>query len=310
MSETAKIIIANKTVEYPIIVGTEGEKAIDISKLRADTGCITLDNGLMNSGSCKSAVTFLDGEKGVLRYRGYSIDELAEKAIFREVAYLLIYGELPNKPQFKQFCDRVHKYSTLPEGVYKILDQYPLDAHPMAVASSVLAGLSAFYPEYLQSDLNPQQKDEVIAQIFAQFKLIISYFYRRTKGNTTRVPTQQDQTYAGDFINMMFHKPGFTIDPEISRALDILLILHADHEQNCSTSTVRVVGSSKANVFAAVSAGIDALWGQLHGGANQAVLEMLEEVRQDGWDVTKAIAKAKDKNSGFRLMGFGHRVYK
>ncbi len=310
MSETAKIIIANKTVEYPIIVGTEGEKAIDISKLRADTGCITLDNGLMNSGSCKSAVTFLDGEKGVLRYRGYSIDELAEKAIFREVAYLLIYGELPNKPQFKQFCDRVHKYSTLPEGVYKILDQYPLDAHPMAVASSVLAGLSAFYPEYLQSDLNPQQKDEVIAQIFAQFKLIISYFYRRTKGNTTRVPTQQDQTYAGDFINMMFHKPGFTIDPEISRALDILLILHADHEQNCSTSTVRVVGSSKANVFAAVSAGIDALWGQLHGGANQAVLEMLEEVRQDGGDVTKAIAKAKDKNSGFRLMGFGHRVYK
>lgn len=310
MSGKAQITLDGKTIDLPVIIGTEGEKAVDISKLRAETGYITLDSGYMNTGSCKSSITFLDGEQGILRYRGYPIDVLAEKAIFREVAYLLIYGELPTKQQFDTFCQRIQKYSHLPEGIYKILDSFPLDAHPMSVASSTLASLSAFYPEYLSNDLSPAQKDEVMAQILAQIKMIITYFYRRTQNNLIRVQVREDLTYAGDFINMMFHRPGFTVDKEISRALDILLILHADHEQNCSTSTVRMIGSSKANVFAAISGGIDALWGQLHGGANQAVLEMLDEVLADGGDYKKAIAKAKDKNSGFRLMGFGHRVYK
>ena len=301
--------IDGKKFEMPLIVGTENEKAIDISKLRAQTGCITLDNGYMNTGSCHSAITFLDGETGILRYRGYPIEQLAEKSTFMEVAYLLINGSLPTEYQLRNFKDKISASSYIPDGVAKILNQFPTNAHPMGVVSAVIASLSAFYPKFLDQNLNAAQKDELLTQILGQVKVISAYFYRRTIA-ARPVLTNKSLNYASDFLQLMFSGPDYKHDDEVSRALDVLLILHADHEQNCSASTVRVVGSSQANLFATVSSGINALWGQLHGGANQAVLEMLEEIARGGGDYKKFIDRAKDKNDSFKLMGFGHRVYK
>ncbi len=301
--------LEGKKYELPVIVGTENEKAIDITKLRDQTGHITLDNGYMNTGSCRSGITFLDGEKGILRYRGYPIEQLAEQATFQEVAYLLLHGELPTNNQLRTLKDKVSAASYIPDGVAKILNQFPTNAHPMGVVSAVMASLSAFYPKFLDQNLNPAQKDELITQCMGQIKVIAAYFYRRTIG-ARPVLTNKSLTYGADFLQLMFQGPDYKHDDEVARALDVLLILHADHEQNCSASTVRVVGSSQANLFATISSGINALWGQLHGGANQAVLEMLEEIQSSGGDAKKAIARAKDKNDNFRLMGFGHRVYK
>lgn len=309
MTKVAKLELEGQTYEFPIIEGTEGEKAIDISKLRGTTGHITLDNGFGNTGSCRSAITFLNGEEGILRYRGYPIEQLAEKSRFMEVSYLLSYGELPTLKQLEKYEDKVIECATLPQSICKMLDHFPKDAHPMGVASSVTSALSTFYPELLNPNLSDEEIDRCMAQMMAQMKIIIAYFYRRTQGLE---PIGSDPTlgFAADFLNMMFTDSKHTNDPEIAKALDVLLILHADHEQNCSASTVRVVGSSLANVFASVSGGINALWGQLHGGANEAVLQMLNEIKNNGGDYNKYIEKAKDKNDDFRLMGFGHRVYK
>ena len=311
MGETAKLILEGKTYELPVLVGTENEKAIDITKLRSSTGYITLDPGLGNTGSCRSSITYLDGEVGILRYRGYPIEQLAEKSSFLEVAYLLINGQLPNAEQNKNFRAKIASYSELPEGIRKILDQYPPTAHPMGVVSAVTASLSAFYPQYIGlPKMSGEMMDEIIAQIIGQIKIIVSYFYRKTKGQDA-VKSDSRLGYAADFLSMMFQRNNSTVDPEIARALDILLILHADHEQNCSASTVRIVGSSRVNPFACTSAGIDALWGQLHGGANQAVLEMLETIKKEGGgNFKKYLEMAKDKDNPFKLMGFGHRVYK
>jgi citrate synthase len=310
MSQVAKLELDGKVYELPVIEGSEKEKAIDIRNLRAQTGYITLDNGFMNTGACQSGVTFLDGEQGILRYRGFPIEQLAEKSNFKEVSYLLAHGELPNKAQLEGFYQDIASQAKLPEGIKKILDQFPVTAHPMGVIASVTASLSAFYPEYLEMPLTPEKRLKAIAQIMAQVKMIAAYFYRRTIGQPG-VDSKPEMGWAADFLNMMFEgQPGYKVDPEVSKVLDILLILHADHEQNCSTSTVRVVGSSLAPIFAVIAGGIDALWGQLHGGANQEVLEMLEMIKKEGGDYKRFLEKAKDKNDPFRLMGFGHRVYK
>ncbi len=310
MGGTAKLTLDGKSYDLPTIEGTEHEHAIDISKLRAQSGYITLDPGMGNSGTCRSSITFLDGEEGILRYRGYPIEQLAERASFLEVASLLVYGELPTETALQGFRERINKYYQLPDGIVNIINQYPATAHPMGVASAVTASLSAFYPQYVGLPaVPPEMMDEKIAQIMAQVKSIIAHFYRKTKGQDP-IKSDPRMKYAEDFLSLMFNRQGQEVDPEISRALDVLLILHADHEQNCSTSTVRVVGSSKVNIFATISAGINALWGQLHGGANQEVLEMLEAIRKDGGNYKKFLALAKEKDSNFRLMGFGHRVYK
>ena len=310
MSDNATIEIQGKSYSLPLIIGSEQEMAVDISRLRAESGCITLDNGFGNTGSCESAITFLNGEQGILRYRGYPIEQLAEKSVFQEVAYLLYYGELPSQAELSHFKQQVATYADLPQGIYNIIDQFPLEAHPMGVVSAAISALSAFYPEFINpTSLSPADIDRAIAQLMGQVKIIIAYFYRRTQSKAA-VPSDPSLAYAADFLNMLKGGEGQEIDPEVAAALDTLLILHADHEQNCSTSTVRVIGSSKANIFATVSGGIDALWGQLHGGANQAVLEMLNEIQNNGGDYKKYLDKAKDKNDPFRLMGFGHRVYK
>jgi len=306
MSDNAKLEFKGEVYELPVITGTENETAIDITKLRAQSGLITIDNGFMNTGSCQSKVTFLNGEKGILRYRGYPIEQLADKSDFVETSYLLYNGELPTKAQSEAFYGQITKFATLPEGVKNILNQFPADAHPMGVVSATVSALSGFYPEFLNPDATDEIKEKAIAQLMAQVKIIMANFYRKTVGKDP-IESNPALGYSKDFLNMMFDGE---IDDEVANALDTLLILHADHEQNCSASTVRVVGSSHANVFASVSAGVDALWGQLHGGANQAVLEMLEEIKNDGGDYEKFIAKAKDKNDPFKLMGFGHRVYK
>lgn len=310
MSKFATIEIQGKSYSLPLITGSEQEVAVDISKLRADSGCITLDNGFVNTGSCESAVTFLNGEQGILRYRGYPIEQLAQKSVFQEVAYLLYYGELPSETELSLFKNRVSSYANLPQGIYNIIDQFPLDAHPMGVVSAAISSLSAFYPEFINPvTLSQADIDRAITQLMGQVKIIIAYFYRRTQ-QLQAVPSDPSLTYAADFLNMLSGDKGKPIDPDVAAALDTLLILHADHEQNCSTSTVRVIGSSQANIFATISGGIDALWGQLHGGANQAVLEMLNEIHNNGGDYNKYLDKAKDKDDPFRLMGFGHRVYK
>ncbi|OQK17064.1 type II citrate synthase [Methyloprofundus sedimenti] len=310
MSDNATLEIQGKRYSLPLIVGSEQEMALDISRLRAESACITLDNGFGNTGSCESAITFLNGEKGILHYRGYPIEQLAEKSVFQEVAYLLYYGELPSQSELNLFKQKVASYSSLPQGIYNIIDQFPLEAHPMGVVSAAVSALSAFYPEFINpTSLSQADIDRAIAQLMGQIKIIIAYFFRRTQSQAP-VPSDPSLIYAADFLNMLQGGEGNPIDPEVADALDTLLILHADHEQNCSTSTVRVIGSSKANIFATVSGGIDALWGQLHGGANQAVLEMLNEIQNNGGDYQKYLHKAKDKNDPFRLMGFGHRVYK
>jgi citrate synthase len=307
MSEKAKLVLGENTYELPVITGSENEKAIDITKLRAQTGYVTLDSGYMNTGACTSAITFLDGELGILKYRGYSIEEIAEKSSFLETAYLVNYGKLPTEAEMKAFAARVASYDDVPEGIKTQIKAFPKDAHPMAVLSSNIVSLSAFYHNLCAQDLTPAQKDEAFAQLIGQIKVVSAYAYRHSQGKEF-VKSDKNLDYCSDFIHMMTGDKNVSRD--VAKALDVLLILHVDHEQNCSTSSVRMVGSSKANIFATISAGVDALWGPLHGGANQAVLEMLAEIKDSGKDYKQFLAEVKDKNSSSRLMGFGHRVYK
>ena len=311
MSETARIILEGKEYEFPVIVGTENEKAIDISQLRASTGYITLDLGYKNTGSTKSAITYLDGENGVLRHRGYSIEELADNASFLEVAYLLIYGELPNKEQLNYFETSICHHTLVHENMKRFFQAFPQDAHPMGMLSSMISSLSTFYPESQNPNRSYVDIERTIHRLIAKLPTLAAQAYKHNMGHPTVYPSN-DLGYVGNFLKMMFGLPtaNYEVDPVLESALNKLLILHADHEQNCSASTVRIVGSSQANLYSSVSAGIAALWGPLHGGANQAVIEMLESIKEDGGDMEKWIAKAKDKNDSFRLMGFGHRVYK
>ena len=309
MGKTAKLEIDGKQYELPLIEGSEGEPAIDIRTLRQVTGHITLDNGFLNTGSCMSKITFLDGEKGILRYRGYPIEQLAERSSFVEVAWLLNFGELPSKKTLELFRERMGAFSVLPEGVIRIVKSFPLNAHPMGVVAAATSSLCAFYPEYLKTPLSEEDRERAIIQLMAQVKIIAAHFYRHSVEKSIR-SSNPKLGYAADLLNMMFESESERSEPKVIKALDTLLILHADHEQNCSASTVRVIGSSQANIFATIAGGINALWGQLHGGANQRVLEMLEEIKKAGGNYKTFIEKAKDKNDPFRLMGFGHRVYK
>ena len=311
MAKIATLEIDGKKYEFPVVEGTENELGIDIKSLRANTGgVVTLDPGYKNTGACESAITFLDGEKGVLRYRGYSIEELAEKAHFLEVCYLLIFGELPTKHELDKFHSDIKAQSHVDEDVKKILDGFPKSAHPMGVLSSLTSALVAFNPSSVNVD-SDEDMYKAIVKILGKFPVLTAWTYRKRMG----LPLDyggDSLGYVDNFIKMMFKKPSaeYTTNETVLAAMDKLLILHADHEQNCSTSTVRIVGSSHAGLFISISAGIAALWGPLHGGANQAVIEMLEEIQADGGDTKKFMAKAKDKNDPFRLMGFGHRVYK
>jgi len=311
MSKTAKLELEGKSYELPIIEGTEGEKAIDITKLRQSSGYVTMDSGYMNTGACTSEITFLDGEAGILRYRGYSIEELCEHSSFMEVAYLLIYGKLPTAAEFDPFRTRVRYHSLIHEDMKNFFNNYPGSAHPMAILSSMVCSLSAYYPDLLKPDQNSDERDATITRIFSKLRVLAAFAYKRSIGQPFVYP-RNDLDYVTNFLQMMFAVPAepYVISPVVAKAMNLLLILHADHEQNCSTSTVRMVGSSKANLFAATSAGICALWGPLHGGANQEVIEMLEAIKADGGDYKRYIEKAKDKSDPFRLMGFGHRVYK
>jgi citrate synthase len=312
MSETiATLEINGEKHEFPVIKGSENELAIDVKKLRGATGgIITIDPGYKNTGSCESAITFLNGEKGVLRYRGYAIEDLAEKADFLEVAYLLIFGELPNEEQLTKFHKDIKTQSVVDDDVKKILDAFPKSAHPMGVLASLTNALTAFNPSSVNVD-SEEDMYKAIVRILGKFPVLVAWTMRKKQG----LPLDYGDSslgYVENVLKMMFKQPNepYTLNPIVVNALDKLLILHADHEQNCSTSTVRIVGSSHAGLFASLASGISALWGPLHGGANQAVLEMLEAIRQDGGDTKKYMAKAKDKSDPFRLMGFGHRVYK
>ena len=311
MSETAEIILDGKAYKFPVVLGTEGEKAIDISKLRDETGYITLDTGYKNTGATKSAITFLDGEQGILKYRGYPIEQIAEKSTFIEVAYLLIYGELPTKTELDAFTHEITRHTLIHEDMKKFFDGYPSKAHPMGQLVSLVCSLSSFYPESLDPNPTKEEQNLTIIKLLAKMSTIVSWIHKKSLGHPLIYP-QNKLDYVSNFLNMTFgyRTEDYVIDPVIVDAMNKLLILHADHEQNCSTSTVRIVGSSDANLYASVASGISALWGPLHGGANQAVIEMLEAINADGGDADKWLAKAKDKNDPFRLMGFGHRVYK
>lgn len=310
MSNTAKLSLNGQEYEFPVIVGSENEVAIDIDKLRGLTGAITLDPGYKNSGSCKSEITFLDGEEGILRYRGYSIEDLADKASFLEVSYLLVFGELPTKAQLEKFENDIRKYTLVHEEMKNIIDGFPKTAHPMGVLASLTSALTAFNPKSVNVS-DEKQMYEAVCKTMGKFLVIATWTYRKAMGYPLNY-YDNTKGYVDNFMQLMFALPTapYKADPIIVNALDKLFILHADHEQNCSTSTVRIVGSSHAGLFASISAGVSALWGPLHGGANQAVLEMLEEINNNGGDVAKYVLKAKDKDDPFRLMGFGHRVYK
>jgi citrate synthase len=311
MSDTAQLQIGDKTYDLPVIEGTEGEKAIDISKLRDLTGYVTLDIGYKNTGATKSAITFLDGELGILKYRGYPIEQLAEKSSFIEVAYLLIHGQLPTEAQLSNFQYEISRHTLVHEDMKKFFDGFPSKAHPMGQLSSLVCALSAFYPESLKYNQSEDELHLSIIKMLAKMATIVSWIYKKSLGHPYIYP-QNKYDYVTNFLHMTFGQrtEEIEIDPVVVNAMNTLLILHADHEQNCSTSTVRIVGSSESNIYASVSAGISALWGPLHGGANQEVIEMLEKIKADGGNTDKWIAKAKDKNDPFRLMGFGHRVYK
>jgi citrate synthase len=311
MSETVKLTINDKSYDLPVIKGSENEKAIDISKLRAQTGYITIDTGFKNTGSTTSAITFLDGENGILRYRGYPIEQLAEKANFLEVCFLLIYGNLPTKTEFSSFTNNITNHTLVHEDMRSFLNAYPTKAHPMGILSASLCTLSTFYPESHQQNRSEESVDLTIYRLLAKLPTLAAWAYQNAVGHPVMYPKNK-YNYCENFLQMMFAMPAFNYEPEpvIVDALNKLLILHADHEQNCSTSTVRVVGSSQANLYASISAGVSALWGPLHGGANQAVIEMLEKILNDGGGLKKWVEKAKDKEDSFRLMGFGHRVYK
>ena len=311
MSEIAEVKINGQTFELPIITGSEDEKGIDITKLRSLSGAVTLDSGYKNTGSTKSAVTYLDGENGILRYRGYSIEELAGKASFIEVAYLLINGELPNKSELADFEANITKHTLIHEDMKRFYEAYPSKAHPMGIVASLLCSLSTFYPDSQNPNRTEEEIELTIYRLLAKLPTISAWAYKNFVGHPVVYP-KNNLNYEENFLNMMFSLPAekYEIDPVVSDALNKLLILHADHEQNCSASTVRIVGSSHANLYSSISAGVIALWGPLHGGANQAVIEMLESIHADGSPLEEWIAKAKDKDDPFRLMGFGHRVYK
>ena len=307
---TAKLHIGEQQVELPIVEGTENERAVDISKLRAQTGLITLDEGYVNTGSTMSAITFLDGERGVLRYRGYPIEEIAQRCDFVETSYLLIYGELPTAAELEQFRTSLRRHTMMHEEMKSFYSGFPRDAHPMAICSSVVGALSTFYQDSL-NPRDPRQVEISVHRLLAKLPTIAAFAFKKSIGQPFIYP-DNSLTYCENFLRMMFAVPTeqYKIDPDFVEALNLLLVVHADHEQNCSTSTVRMVGSSDANLFASISAGICALWGPLHGGANQACVEMLESIRAEGGNVSKYVELAKRKDSGFRLMGFGHRVYK
>ena len=317
MSDKAILEINGQKYEFPTLIGSENEIAIDISTLRAATGGVTtIDPGFKNTGSCTSEITFLDGEKGILRYRGYSIEELADKADFLEVAFLLIFGELPSKEELAKFHSDIKSESIVDDDIRKILDAFPKSAHPMGVLSSLTSALTAFNPSNDQINNIDYERSKTalyknIVKVLGKIPVLVAWTLRKKEGLPLEYSTKS-LGYVENLYKMMFNKPNeeFAINPIVLNALDKLLILHADHEQNCSTSTVRIVGSSHAGLYASISAGISALWGPLHGGANQAVIEMLEDIKNDGGDYHKYIAKAKDKSDPFRLMGFGHRVYK
>ena len=310
MSDKATLILNDESYELPLVKGTENEIGIDIKTLRASTGAITLDPGFKNTGSCESSITYLDGEKGILRYAGYSIEDLTNRANFLEVAYLLIFGELPNEAQYNKFFDDIKKQSYVNYNMVRILDGFPKSAHPMGVLASLTSALISFNPKTVDVE-SDEEMYKAIVKIMAKFPVLTAWVFRNSEDEIL-TESDSDLDYVENLCQMFFKKEGekYEQNPVIVNALNQLLILHADHEQNCSTSTVRIVGSSHAGLFASISAGISALWGRLHGGANQAVLEMLDEIMEDGGDTKKFMQKAKDKNDAFRLMGFGHRVYK
>ena len=311
MSDTIEIKYNGESFELPLTTGSENETAIDIGKLRAKTGLVTLDYGYKNTGSTMSNITYLDGENGILRYRGYKIEELAEKASFLEIAFLLIYGYLPKEKEFTEWTGLIKKHTLIHEDFRKIFEGFPSNAHPMGVLSSMVTGLTAFYPESLDPNRSMDEVKMSIIRLIAKLPTMAAWSYKNEKGHPLMYPNNK-LDYVDNFLHMMFALPtdDYKVDPVVSKAMNKLLILHADHEQNCSASTVRLVGSSGASMYASISAGINALWGPLHGGANQAVIEMLEAILADGGDTSKFMAKAKDKDDPFRLMGFGHRVYK
>ena len=311
MNKKVEINFQNEKIELPVITGSENEQAVDISKLRSQTGLITLDRGFKNTGSTSSSITFLDGERGILRYRGYSIEDLAQHSSFLEVSYLLIYGQLPNINELNNFQSEITNHTLVAEDVRSILDGFPPRAHPMGVLCSLVSSLTAFYPKSLDPNRSSEEINGTIIRTIAKLPTLAAWSYK----NRVRQPIiypRNDLDYSSNFLHMMFALPtiNYNVNPIVANALDKLLILHADHEQNCSASTVRIVGSSHASLYASISAGINALWGPLHGGANQAVIEMLEQIRNDEGNVKKYVQKAKDKSDPFRLMGFGHRVYK
>ena len=311
MSKIAKLNFDGNTYDLPVLEGSEGEKGIDISNLRSQSGLITLDTGFKNTGATKSAITFLNGEEGILRYRGYSIEELSSKSTFLEVSYLLIYGELPSIKQLKDFSNEISIHTLVHEDVKSILDGFPSRSHPMGVLSCLVSSLTAFYPKSLDPNRSVEEINGTIIRLIAKLPTLAAWSYKNRMRQPVMYP-KNHLDYTSNFLRMMFGLPTYDYDvnPIVAKALDKLLILHADHEQNCSASTVRIVGSSHASLYASVTAGIDALWGPLHGGANQAVIEMLEEIQNKGGNVNEFIEKAKDKSDPFRLMGFGHRVYK
>ena len=310
MDETAKLEFEGKTYELPVLVGSEGERSIDIGKLRDESGLITLDPGYKNTGSTTSEICFIDGEQGILRYRGYAIEDLAEQSSFLEVAYLLIHGELPSQQEYDSWLESLRYHTMLHEDVKRLFEAFPKDAHPMAVAASVVSAISTFYPE----DLDPEDEAQVVVssnRLIAKFPTIAAYAHKHSLGQPFLYPDNK-LGYVDNFLRLMFGTPceEFEVDPVVSRAIELLLILHADHEQNCSTSTVRIVGSSHANLFASIGAGINALWGPRHGGANQQVIEMLDSIAEEGLSAQQFVDRAKDRDDTSRLMGFGHRVYR
>ena len=310
MSETAKLEIKGKTYQLPIVVGTEDEHAVDISALRHDSGCITLDDGYANTGSCISNITFIDGEKGILRYRGIPIEELAEKSTFIETCYLLIYGHLPTQTEMKRFSDLLTQNELLHEDMKYHFEGFPPNSHPMAILSSMINAASCFHPRLMEA-YRPEIFELQSARLISKVRTIAAFAYRKSRGLPIIYP-KPVYKYTANFLHMMFSEPyhDYELNPDVVRALDLIFLLHADHEQNCSTSTVRMIASSRANLFACAAGGVCALWGPLHGGANQAVIQMLETIHREGDDGSKFIAAAKDKASGKKLMGFGHRVYK
>ena len=310
MGDAAKLNCEGQELELPVVVGTENEKAIDIGALRKQTGLVTIDEGYVNTGAVQSGITFLNGEEGVLRYRGYPIEQLASNCDFVEVAYLLIYGELPTQDQLVAFRDKIRRHTMLHEDLKSFYDGFPRDAHPMAILSSVVGAMSTFYQDALDPH-DPDQVEESIYRLLAKLPTIAAFSHKKSLGQPFIYPNN-NASYCENFLQMMFSVPceEYKADPTFVEALNMLLIVHADHEQNCSTSTVRMVGSADSNLYASISAGICALWGPLHGGANEAVVNMLTQIQEDGGDVEKYVNMAKDKENGFRLMGFGHRVYK